>query len=255
MYRHFAHVYDSFMKIAPYDKWAVYIDKVFKNNGVPYGSLVLDLACGTGTMAFLMAQKGYEIIGVDASEDMLSEAAQKKEIMVKGKDILFLNQDILNLDLYGTVNAAYSTCDALNYILTEEELEKVLFNVALFLETKGVFIFDLKTEARYRQMGSNTYYDNVNNKQSGEEASYIWKNHFDPITKINEYNVQFFLGGKKRESEIFSEVHRQRAYDVDFVKHITQKAGFLVEVVDNYTDNYARADSDRVTFICIKSPL
>jgi ubiquinone/menaquinone biosynthesis C-methylase UbiE len=242
IYQHFSRAYDAFMRDIPYKKWSKYIYEVLCSHGVPKGGLVLDLACGTGTMAFLLAQKGYEIIGVDASVDMLSEAYLKMQ--EEGSRILFLNQDIRALDLYGTVDAAYSSCDGLNYMLTEDDLEKVIKNVALYLNTGGIFVFDLKTDHKYRQLGSGNYYDNT------DTASYIWKNHYDPATGINEYEVQFFFK-EGSETVTVTETHRQRAYDIAIVTDLIKRAGLkLLSVCDNYTYNPAGADSVRVTYVC-----
>ena len=249
LYRQFAQVYDIFMSAVPYKRWAGYISEMLQSHGIAPGALVLDVACGTGTMAFLMAEKGYEMIGVDASADMLSEALNKKNkqdkkdnkiTKKKGRNILFLNQDILALDLYGTVDAAYSTCDALNYIMTDDDFEKVLRNVLLFLNPGGIFIFDLKTETKYRQLGNSTYHD------SSRNASYIWKNRYDADTMINEYHVKFFVDGK----ESFSETHRQRAYTIKTITDLAQQAGFNVQAVkDNYTYDPVRPESERATYI------
>jgi len=239
MYQQFARVYDVFMKpTAPYEKWAHYIDDVFRRNGVPAGALVLDLACGTGSLAFLMAQKGYDMIGADASADMLSEATGK--MYEDGLPrVLFLNQDMRTLELFGTVDAAYSTCDALNYILTEDDFVKTLKNVALYLNPGGVFVFDLKMEHKYRQLAGNTYHDTVG------DASYVWKNNFDPATCINEYRVQFIFRGEGS----YPETHRQRAYSTAQVEKMAALAGLkMLGVFDNYSNLPARADSERVTF-------
>ena len=239
IYRHFAMVYDAFMGSTPYKEWAGYIDKALHDQGVPAGGTVLDLACGTGTMALLMAQKGYDIIGVDASADMLSEAYQKSSGIYS--DILFLNQDMRYLDLYGTVDAAYATCDALNYLLTDEDFITVLKKIATFLNPKGIFIFDLKTDCKYRQLGSNTYRDD------NIQASYLWKNHYDPQTCINEYNVRFFIEG----GGTFEEVHRQRAYSTEAVTALAEQAGMqIIFTEDNYTTNPPGADSARITYGC-----
>lgn len=242
MYKNFSRVYDIFMDTIPYRQWSAYIDEMLQSHGVPSKGLLLDIGCGTGTISFLMAQKGYELIGIDSSEDMLSEAYDKMHD--KGHTILFLHQNILNLDLYGTVDAAYSVCDTFNYILTEEDFEKALKNVALYLNPGGIFIFDLKTHYKYQNLGSNTYHDTSGRFNS---ASYIWKNHYDPSTGINEYRVQFFVKGE----ESFSEIHRQKAYATKTVETIASKAGLeVVETFDNYTCNPPSKTSDRITYLC-----
>ena len=238
IYRHFAGVYDTFMTDMPYKHWAGYIDEVFRLGGVPNNGLVLDLACGTGTMAFLMSQKGYDIIGVDASEDMLSEAYSKNYDRLP----LFLKQDMRTLDLYGTIDAAYSSCDGMNYLLTEDDFLQTLKRVALFLNPGGIFVFDLKTEYKYKSLGNGTYQDSV------EDASYIWKNNYNPTTCINEYKVHFFVG-----KQDFLETHLQRAYSEEVVKSLVKKAGMqLLNITDGYTNNPAKKDSERITFTLSK---
>jgi len=235
IYRHFAGVYDAFMTDMPYKHWAGYIDEVFQHYKVPKNGLVLDLACGTGTMAFLMSKKGYDIIGVDTSEDMLSEAYSKDYI----KTPLFLKQDMRILDLYGTIDAAYASCDGMNYLLTEDDFLQTLKRIALFLNPGGVFIFDVKMEHRYKILGSGTYHDEV------ENASYIWKNSYNPATCINEYNVHFFV-----DQQDFIETHLQRAYSNETIKSLVAKAGLqLLNVMDNYSNIPAKSDSERLTYI------
>jgi len=242
VYRSFARVYDAFMASMPYERWANYIDKSLQLHGVKAGSLVLDLACGTGTMALLMAQKGYELIGIDASADMLSEAFNKMN--EQEKVILFLNQTMQELELYGTVDAAYATCDSMNYLPTEDDFIAALKKVALYLNPGGIFIFDLKTESKYRQLGENTYHDSIKN------ASYIWRNHYDPATNINEYRVQFLF----HNEEVFLEVHHQRAYSLDAALDMVKQSGLqLISVCDNYSDNPATDDSQRITFTVRKA--
>jgi len=247
IYRHFAQVYDAFMVDTPYEQWAGYIDNVLHNHGVSKGSLILDLACGTGTMAFLMAQKGYDLIGIDVSEDMLSEAYTK--MYEASLNVLFLNQDMRVFELYGTVDAVYSSCDGLNYLLAEDDLEMVSKNVLLYLNPGGVFIFDLKMDCKYRQLGEDTFYDDI------DDISYVWKNKYNPDTCINEYQVEFYFQGEESAEKTlaFIETHHQRAYDVETVMDILKQAGFgMISVYDNYTQNPAQSDSERLVFVAQK---
>ena len=232
VYGQFAQVYDMFMKNVPYKQWADYIQTKLKAHNVPDGGLILDLACGTGTLALLMEQMGYDIIGVDSSADMLSEARNKTS------SILLLRQNMLELDLFGTIDAAYSTCDAMNYLLCEDDFINVLKKVKMFLNPGGIFIFDIKSEYKYNMLGNNTYND------SAGSASYLWKNSYDKESCINEYNVRFFLSSTR-----FTEVHKQRAYSVNDVKTMASITGFEIsEIQDNYTANVINDLSERITF-------
>ena len=167
-YGKFAQVYDLFMDNIDYESWAEYIEKHLKAQGIEDG-LVLELGCGTGTMTGLLAQKGYDMIGVDNSEEMLAEAMKK--IMETGQDILYLLQDMQEFELYGTVRAVVSVCDSLNYITDREELLQVFRLVNNYLDPQGIFLFDMNTVHKYRDiLGETTIAENR------DEGSFIWEN-------------------------------------------------------------------------------
>ena len=167
-YGEFARVYDIFMDNVDYDAWASYLTKSLKEYGVCDG-LVLELGCGTGTMTELLAESGYDMIGVDNAEEMLAEAMEKRE--ESGHDILYLLQDMEEFELYGTVRAVISVCDSLNYITEEEDLLHVFSLVNNYLDPKGTFIFDMNTVYKYREMLGNTII-----AENREEGSFIWEN-------------------------------------------------------------------------------
>lgn len=251
-YGRFAPVYDRFMAEVPYKTWARYIDRVLKKalparDGEP--PIVADLACGTGTMTLLLAKKGYDMLGADISPDMLAEAREK--LAKAGRsDILFLQQDLRALDLYGTVDAAVCACDGLNYLLTEDDLGLAFGRVALFMSPGGVFIFDMNTAYKYKKYGSNTFAESV------DGASYIWRNRYDEETRINEYTVDFFLHGDVTAENRFTETHSQRAYPVETVASLLAASGFrAVSVNDAYTDEPVKPESERVSFVAIKGVL
>ena len=138
-YEKFAQVYDLFMDNIDYEEWADYITDHLKKYGIEDG-LVLELGCGTGTMTGLLADRGYDMIGVDNSGEMLAEAMEKR--MESGQDILYLQQDMQEFELYGTVRAIVSVCDSLNYITEREELLQVFRLVNNYLDPEGLFLFD-----------------------------------------------------------------------------------------------------------------
>ena len=141
-YTNFAEVYDLFMDNIPYEDWCSYVTGLLKEHGVKDG-LILDLGCGTGSLTELLAVAGYDMIGVDNSEDMLQIAMDKRA--ESGKDILYLLQDMREFELYGTVKAVLSICDCINYILEYKDLVEVFRLVNNYLDPGGVFIFDLNT--------------------------------------------------------------------------------------------------------------
>ena len=157
-YGDFASVYDELMDDVPYDDWFDYIHKELKNHGIENG-LVLDLGCGSGIMTEKLARAGYDMTGVDLSEEMLSEAIKKRD--KSGLDILYLCQDMRSFELYGTMRAIICICDCVNYIIDPDELKEMFKLVNNYLDPDGVFIFDVNTTHKYRdEIGDCTIAEN-----------------------------------------------------------------------------------------------
>lgn len=148
-YTNFAKVYDIFMDNIPYEEWAEYLDEILKEYHIP-NNMVLELGCGTGNMTELLADKGYDMIGVDNSEIMLEIAMEKR--LKSGHDILYLLQDMQAFELYGTVGGIVSVCDSINYVTDERELKEVFSLVNNYLDPRGIFVFDFNTEYKYREL-------------------------------------------------------------------------------------------------------
>lgn len=241
-YTDFASVYDILMNHIPYDDWADYIENILKQNGIDKG-LVLELGCGTGTMTRKMAAKGYDMIGIDISEEMLSIARQKSE----GSDdsILYLCQDMREFELYGTVAAVFCVCDSINYLLTPEDLSKVFHLVSNYLDPGGLFIFDMDTEYLYEEvLGDNT------NIMKHETGDFIWENSFFPEEMINEVNLTLYI---KQDDSLYKkheETHVRRAYDVNTIKRLLDEAGLdMVGAYHELTSEEVRPDSERIYII------
>ena len=152
-YTDFAEVYDMLMDDVPYREWAERIIRILHENGIHDG-LILDLGCGTGTLTELLAEAGYDMIGVDLSPEMLDVANAKK--VESGHDILYLCQDMREFELYGTVRAVICVCDSINYILNEEELTQVFKLVNNYLDPEGLLILDFNTVHKYRDVIGDT---------------------------------------------------------------------------------------------------
>lgn len=237
-YTSFAQVYDLFMDNVPYDEWCDYLEEQLHKEGIRDG-LLLDLGCGTGKMTRIMAEKGYDMIGVDNSLDMLDIAREHS-----GENILYLLQDMQEFELYGTVRAVYCACDSLNYITSEEEILSVFQLVNNYLDPKGVFIFDMNTPYKYKELLADYTF-----AENREESSFIWENYFDEESGINEYDLTLFI----KEGEYFSrfqENHYQKSYPLDTILKLLEQAGMKVEgVYDGYTMEPMREDSERITII------
>lgn len=241
-YGSFASVYDIFQDNINYQEWADYLTECLKEYGISDG-LVLDLGCGTGTMTELFAEAGYDMIGVDNSEEMLAQAMEKR--MESGHDILYLLQDMQEFELYGTVRAIVSVCDSLNYLTEEEDLLTVFRLANNYLDPRGIFIFDMNTVYKYQEiLGDATIAENR------EDGSFIWENSYDPESGINLYELALFLPREDGLYEKCEEVHYQKAYPLAKIRELISKSGLeLLAVYDAYTREQPRHDSERLTFI------
>lgn len=248
-YTSFAKVYDTFMDNVPYQEWSRYLHELLIEYGVKEG-IILDLGCGTGNITEILATKGYDMIGVDYSEEMLQIAMEKPSKEENG--ILYLAQDMREFELYGTVNAVVSICDSINYITEEEDLREVFKLVNNYLDPGGVFIFDMNTIYKYEELlGENTFAENR------EECSFIWDNYFDEEERVNEYQLTLFVEDKEtNQYERLEEVHYQKAYCIEKVQKILCESGLeFVAVYDAFTKNKPRPHSERIYFVareCIK---
>ena len=234
-YTSFAAVYDTFMDNIPYEEWEKYLKSLLYEYGVREG-LVLELGCGTGNMTEILAQSGYDMIGVDNAEEMLEIAIEKR--MKSGLDILYLQQDMREFELYGTVKAIVSVCDSVNYILEEEELEEVFRLVNNYLDPGGVFIFDFNTVYKYIA-------------ENREECSFIWDNYYYEEERINEYELSLFI--REGDSELYrkyQETHFQKAYDLETMKRLITQSGLeYITAYDAFTKEAPTRVSERIYVI------
>lgn len=238
-YGSFAYVYDIFMDNVPYDEWGEYLVSLLKKYGVEDG-LVLDMGCGTGAMTRYLDAHGYDMTGIDVSEEMLTIAKEKSS-----PDILYLLQDMREFELYGTMRAAVSICDSMNYILEEDDLLRVFSLVNNYLDPGGIFIFDLNTVYKYQEI-----LGEQNIAEDREECSFIWDNFYDEEEMINEYDLTVFV---QEEGDLFRrycETHYQRAYSLETVRALIEKAGMeVLAIYDAFTYNKPKPDSERVYFV------
>lgn len=241
-YTSFAKVYDTFMDNVPYEEWADYIEDRLKEYGIEDG-LVLDLGCGTGSITEKMAAKGYDMIGVDYSGEMLEIAMEKRE--ESGHDILYLMQDMREFELYGTVRAIISACDSVNYILDDDDLEEVFRLVNNYLDPEGIFLFDFNTEYKYKEiLGNQTI------AEEREECSFIWDNFYDEEEQVNEYQLTLFVQEEDDLYRKYQEEHLQRAYTLEIIKELIEASGLVfVKAYDAYTLDEPNEYSERICVV------
>ena len=241
-YEGFASVYDTFMEETDYAMWVNYLHQIWEKQKF-HPNMISDLGCGTGNVIQILAKQGYDVIGIDMSEDMLAEA--KKKAQSENLDILYLLQDMREFELYGTVNCIISLYDSLNYILEEQELLQVFRLVNNYLHPKGLFIFDMNTEYKFKEILAQNSFG-----ETKQNSAYIWENYYDEEQKINEFYMNFFIKQKDGSYERKEEYHYERAYDIVTVKKLLEQSGLeLCGVYDAYTFQPPKSDSQRVYFV------
>lgn len=241
MYDFFACVYDDLMYDVDYKKRTSYLMKLFKKyDKAP--TLLLDAACGTGGFSNEFAKLGTEVIGVDMSEEMLSIAREKA--MESGKDILFLCQRLEELDLYGTVDGAVCCLDSLNHITDYNTLCKAIKKTALFLEEGRLFIFDVNTEYKHKEiLGNNVFVI------ERDDVYCVWANKYTEKNKVTNISLDFFI----KENDVYnrySEEFSERAYTSEQLEKALQKAGLeIVNIFGDMTENPLSDTSQRAIYV------
>ncbi len=181
-------------------------------------NLVLDLGCGTGTLTELLYRKGFDMIGVDNSEEMLGVAFEKKEN--SGSEILYLCQDMRELDLYSTVGTVVCVCDSVNYLLEDGDVEDTFALVNNYLYPGGLFILDFNTVYKYEHVIGDAVI-----AENRDECSFIWENYYHDGERLNEYDLTIFVREDGELFRRFTETHFQRGYTLEEMKSFVEKAG------------------------------
>lgn len=246
-YGNFAYYYDRLTDNVGYQKRCDYICSLLKENGIQSG-ILLDLACGTGTMTHMMAQKGYDTIGVDASEDMLSIALEKK--LQYDNDAVFLCQKMQQLDLYGTIDAAICTLDSINHLTNEADVREAFRRVALFMNDGGVFIFDVNTPYKHQSvLANNTFVYDL------DDVYCVWMNTFNESDCSTAIQLDIFERDEEepdvyyRQSEEFCE----RGYELDRIKAWLEQVRFeVIGIYNEMTKEPVNGKTERAVFVCKK---
>ena len=239
-YTAFAPLYDDFMSHIPYEEWGQNIDEYFRKNEI--GKNILELGCGTGRFSFIMEKKGYTVIGIDNSEEMVKEALRKAK---KNKSTCeFVIQDMRVIEQDKKFDAVISVCDSMNYLADEFDLISVMEGVKEVLLPGGIFLFDMKTEAFYKRLGDLTFTD------ENENGSYIWKNFYDENTRDNFYEMTFFIHKKKNLYERKCEEHIQHCFTAEEIMESAKKAGLnLREMLDMNMNNPGDYNAQRIYYV------
>ena len=240
-YNEFAYFYDEFNGEADYDALYSQIHAKLEAHGIHDG-IVADLGCGTGELTLMLTQAGYDMIGIDQSEEMLCVVRDKAEQLGLSGRLLLLRQDLLKLDLYGTIRAAVSTFDTFNHI---PDLDTAIANAGFFMEKGGVFLFDMNTPYKHQKvLGDNAF------TFEEEDASCVWRNHYNAADRRVEITVDIDY---HETGEHFHEEFCEYTYDLDTIRASLEKHGFALEsVCDGETFGPLTEESQRYFFCATK---
>ncbi len=243
-YESLAAYYDSLTGDVPYGRFADFYELIFRRYAVR-PTLVLDLACGTGTLTWELARRGYEMIGVDASPDMLAEAMEKGGEADAPVAPIFLNQSMETLDLYGTVSAAVCSLDGVNY-LPPESLGTVFERLRLFVEPGGLFIFDVNTPERLLALDGQVFLDET------EDVYCVWRAELSEDGGALRYGMDVFSRTEDDRWERSFEEHTEYIHPVErLIEELTAHGFGEIRVFGELRDEPPRADEQRV-FIAAK---
>lgn len=243
-YREFAYFYDELNEEADYDALFQYVKQQLDNHAVQQG-VVVDLGCGTGDLTLMLTQAGYDMIGVDQSAEMLSVLREKADELELSDRLLLIQQDILELDLYGSIRAAVSTFDTFNHIGPSSQFEKAIERVSLFMEQGGVFVFDLNTPYKHREILANHVFE-----IEGPDAYCRWENTNDEAHQRVQIAIDVHY---KETDEHFEEQFYEYTYPLEYAQEVLQRYGFAVEkVCDGETFGDLTQESQRYMITAIK---
>ncbi|RBP46829.1 class I SAM-dependent DNA methyltransferase [Garciella nitratireducens] len=245
MYQQFAQVYDILMmEDIDYFKWAKYLEEIFdywkckpKN--------IIDLACGTGNITISLAQMGYDMVGIDISQDMLAIAEQKARKL--SIDIQWLHQDMKRFQGFRDRDAIICVCDGMNYILKENDLKEIFSRIYSSLRKNGIFVFDMNSKYKIEKIFAGQTF-----AYGGEKVSYIWENYYDKEENIIDYELSFFV--KRGEYyQRFDEFHQQKAYSIEKIIRILQEVGFQnIDYYHAFSLDKPVSTSERIQYVAQK---
>lgn len=245
----FSSVYDILTENVEYERIADKICSLLTRNGIN-GGLLLDLGCGTGTLSFLLENKGYDVIGVDPSEDMLAVANEKK--YDENSSAIFLCQSGEKLDLYGTIDCAVCVLDTINHIPSLEKIRETFKKISLFMNLGGIFVFDINTVYKHEKiLGDNTFVYDM------DEVYCVWQNTFDAENDKTDIDLDFFIKNEDDECfERYSESFSEYAYKTEDILNVLKECGFkILALTDDYTDNEVIENTQRITITAKKAEL
>ena len=242
-----ADIYDHVMSDVDYETWADYIDEIILNHN-PEAESLLELACGTGTVALSLEELDcYNIMATDGSEEMIRVA--KKKGMVNGSEVLFRQMDFLDFDIQDKFDVVYMIFDSLNYLHHESEILRLHENVKKVLNPEGIFIYDFTTPRNSRK---SIRFLNRQEKQIGEQLRYYRESSYDAKEQIhtNSFKIEKNQDSDHHDGFSFCEIHQQKIYTLEQMRTTIDKTDFtILEAYDGFQLKPANQKSLRITMV------
>ncbi|MBM3265561.1 MAG: class I SAM-dependent methyltransferase [candidate division Zixibacteria bacterium] len=229
------------MRHVDYPFWADYIEDIFRRFRVKPG-MILELACGTGNLASILATRGYRMTGVDRSAAMIAVAERKAQ--EAGQPILYKTGDMAMPPMSGFFDAALCLYDSANYLMDLDAMQRMFESVKRRLQPDGIFVFDVCTENNSRR-----YFHRQTDQETGRDFSYVRRSEYlaEPRIQVNEFRLVFRRG---EERQHHFERHEQRIYPVADIENTLLASGFsLAGSFDGFTFSKASERSNRVHFV------
>lgn len=241
-YERFSYLYDDLMRDVPYEKWVEFIHAMCEKYHVK-GKELLDLACGTGELSVRLSKTGYNVTGVDLSADMLTVAQEKS--FHSGEAIQFLQQNMSEIDLINSYDIIGIFCDSLNYLQTEDEIQSTFKRVKLFLQKKGLFIFDVHSLYKINDVFIDQTYT-----YDDDAICYIWNCFAGEYPNSVDHELTFFVEDGSGKYDRIDENHTQRTYSVSTYLKWLDEAGFeVLEILGEDFEGEPTPKSERIFFV------
>ena len=242
-YSSLASYYDKLNSHINYLEWADFLVSVFDSYGIKKGSLVLDLACGTGNITLPLLSRGYDMIGIDISPEMLDLARRK----TGGKNVLWLCQDMRSFELYGTVSAVVSCLDSINYLTGKIGLKKCFSLVHNYLDPNGIFVFDINSPYKFKNIYAENHYI-----IESDDVYCGWKNHYDEKSGLCDFELSIFAKDSKSDNYVrYDELQRERCWTVPIISQMLSSVGFEILSISGGFENAELCETtERIFFIC-----
>lgn len=238
--------YDRFTDDVPYERWADFFERIFEQKNIK-PEIVLDLACGTGSLTCIMAQRGYDMIGADQSEDMLMIARENCFDLEGAKPVLLLHQPMEELDLYGSIDACVCCLDSVNYVTDLEVLREAMRRVHTFLEPGGIFIFDINTRKKLERIDGQSFV------REDEDVYCVWQAYIEG-GDLCHYDFDIFELNEEGAWNRYQENHLERIYEPEVLLSMLEETGFIdIEQRGELSDEAPREEEERIFFIARKA--